>query len=246
MKIKTGRGTITLLVLVAIYSISMVTSLPGLAISPILGHLETIFKDASKLQLQMLESLPSFIIVPFILLAGRLSLRVNKKKILIFGLSIFFICSIAYPFANKMWLLLLISAILGIGAGMVIPFSTGLVADYFSGKYRHPAIGACFLDYQCFIGFGNLARRISRRGELASALPGILPFRHFLVLCFLPRQQTALRPVERTKTAHSFQNIRLFSVRLACTPDVVLLLYHLFSPQYSVQPVALYAQPENR
>lgn len=145
-----------------------------------------------------------------------------------------------------MWLLLLISAILGIGAGMVIPFSTGLVADYFSGKYRHPAIGACFLDYQCFIGFGNLARRISRRGELASALPGILPFRHFLVLCFLPRQQTALRPVERTKTAHSFQNIRLFSVRLACTPDVVLLLYHLFSPQYSVQPVALYAQPENR
>ena len=129
MKIKTGRGTITLLVLIAIYSISMVTSLPGLAISPILGHLETIFKDSSELQLQMLESLPSFIIVPFILLAGRLSLHVNKKKILIIGLSIFFICSIAYPFADKMWLLLLISAILGIGAGMVIPFSTGLVAN---------------------------------------------------------------------------------------------------------------------
>lgn len=141
MKIKTGRGTITLLVLIAIYSISMVTSLPGLAISPILGHLETIFKDASKLQLQMLESLPSFIIVPFILLAGRLSLRVNKKKLLIFGLSIFFLCSIIYPFANKMWLLLLISAILGIGAGMVIPFSTGLVADYFSGKYRTRQLG---------------------------------------------------------------------------------------------------------
>lgn len=141
MKIKTGRGTITLLVLIAIYSISMVTSLPGLAISPILGHLETIFKDASKLQLQMLESLPSFIIVPFILLAGRLSLHVNKKKLLILGLSIFFICSIIYPFANTMWLLLLISAILGIGAGMVIPFSTGLVADYFSGKYRTRQLG---------------------------------------------------------------------------------------------------------
>lgn len=141
MKIKTGRGTITLLVLVAIYSISMVTSLPGLAISPILGHLETIFKDASKLQLQMLESLPSFIIVPFILLSGRLSLHVNKKKLLILGLSIFFLCSIIYPFINKLWLLLLISAILGIGAGMVIPFSTGLVADYFSGKYRTRQLG---------------------------------------------------------------------------------------------------------
>lgn len=141
MKIQTGRGSITLLVLVAIYSISMVTSLPGLAISPILGHLETIFKDASELQLQMLESLPSFIIVPFILLAGRLSLRINKKKLLIWGLSIFFICSVVYPFANKMWLLLMISAVLGIGAGLVIPFSTGLVADYFSGKYRSRQLG---------------------------------------------------------------------------------------------------------
>lgn len=60
MKIKTGQGTISLFTLLAIYSISMVTSLPGLAISPILGSLETIFKGASDLQLQMLESLPSF------------------------------------------------------------------------------------------------------------------------------------------------------------------------------------------
>ena len=81
MKIQTGHGMITLTALLAIYSISMVTSLPGLAISPILGDLKNIFKDASDLELQMLESLPSFIIVPFILLAGRLSLKINKKRI---------------------------------------------------------------------------------------------------------------------------------------------------------------------
>ena len=77
MKIQTGHGMITLTALLAIYSISMVTSLPGLAISPILGDLKNIFKDASDLELQMLESLPSFIIVPFILLAGRLSLTLQ-------------------------------------------------------------------------------------------------------------------------------------------------------------------------
>lgn len=85
MKIQTGHGMITLTALLAIYSISMVTSLPGLAISPILGDLKNIFKDASNLELQMLESLPSFIIVPFILLAGRLSLRINKKESLSSG-----------------------------------------------------------------------------------------------------------------------------------------------------------------
>ncbi|WP_294140554.1 MFS transporter [uncultured Sanguibacteroides sp.] len=141
MKIKTGQGSISLFALLAIYSISMVTSLPGLAISPILGSLETIFKGASDLQLQMLESLPSFIIVPFILLAGKLSMHANQKKVLIIGLGIFFGCSIIYPFANTLSLLLIISALLGIGAGMVIPFSTGLIADYFTGKYRTKQLG---------------------------------------------------------------------------------------------------------
>lgn len=141
MKIKTGHGTISLMLLLAIYSISMVTSLPGLGISPILGRLENIFKEASELQLQLLESLPSFIIVPFILISGRLSLRINKKKLLITGLTIFSICSIIYPLAKSLPLLLWISAFLGIGSGLVIPFSTGLVADYFSGPSRTRQLG---------------------------------------------------------------------------------------------------------
>ena len=141
MKIQTGHGMITLTALLAIYSISMVTSLPGLAISPILGDLKNIFKDASDLELQMLESLPSFIIVPFILLAGRLSLKINKKRILIIGLSIFFGCSVIYPFSNSLWLLLVVSALLGVGAGMIIPFSTGLIADNFTKRYRTRQLG---------------------------------------------------------------------------------------------------------
>lgn len=141
MKIKTGQGTIPLRKLFAIYSVSMITSLPGLAISPILGKLESIFHTASELQLQMLESLPSLIIIPFVLLSGQLSLRINKRNLLITGTSLFFICSLIYPFANKMWLLLLNSALLGIGAGLVIPFSTGLVADYFTGRYRTQQLG---------------------------------------------------------------------------------------------------------
>ena len=42
MKIQTGRGTIPLITLLAIWSISALTSLPGLAVSPILGDLTKI------------------------------------------------------------------------------------------------------------------------------------------------------------------------------------------------------------
>ena len=41
MKIKTGKGSVTLVVLLAIWSVSAIASLPGLAVSPILCLLYT-------------------------------------------------------------------------------------------------------------------------------------------------------------------------------------------------------------
>lgn len=175
MKIQTGKGAIALKTLIAIYSISMVTSLPGLAISPILGDLEVIFKGASELQLQLLESLPSFIIVPFVLLAGRLSIHADKKRILVIGLSIFLISGITCLFAKGIGLLLFISGILGIGAGMIIPFSTGLIADYFSGPQRTRQLGVVSSITNLTLVLATL---------LAGFLAGINWHLPFLVYCF--------------------------------------------------------------
>ena len=82
MKIKTGKGTITLGVLLAIWSVSAIASLPGLAISPILGDLNKIFPKATDLEIQMLTSLPSLLIIPFVLLAGKLSVGKDKLCLL--------------------------------------------------------------------------------------------------------------------------------------------------------------------
>ena len=71
MKINTGKGTMPLMALVAVWSVSAIVSLPGLAISPILEKLDTIFPYASELEVEMLESLPSLTIIPFMLLSGR-------------------------------------------------------------------------------------------------------------------------------------------------------------------------------
>ena len=73
MKINTGQGTIPLITLIGIWSVSALTSLPGLAVSPILGELSTIFPHATELDIQMLTSLPSLLIIPFVLLAGKLA-----------------------------------------------------------------------------------------------------------------------------------------------------------------------------
>ena len=141
MKINTGQGTIPLITLIGIWSISALTSLPGLAFSPILGELSTIFPHATELDIQMLTSLPSLLIIPFVLLAGKLAEKRDFIRLLRVGLWLFAASGVLYLFSSKMWQLMAVSALLGIGAGLIIPLSTGLISRYFTGEYRVKQFG---------------------------------------------------------------------------------------------------------
>ena len=136
MKINTGQGTIPLITLIGIWSVSALTSLPGLAVSPILGELSTIFPHATELDIQMLTSLPSLLIIPFVLLAGKLAEKRDFIRLLRVGLWLFAASGVLYLFSSRMWQLMAVSALLSIGAGLIIPLSTGLISRYFTGEYR--------------------------------------------------------------------------------------------------------------
>ena len=141
MKISTGKGEISLLALLAIWSVSAVTSLPGLAISPILEDLSRIFPSASELEIQMLTSLPSLLIIPFVLLSGWLSQRGESLALLAGGLAVFFASGVVCIFGKDIRLLIVASSIMGIGAGVAVPYSTGLVVRYFTGDSRVRQLG---------------------------------------------------------------------------------------------------------
>ena len=136
MKINTGQGTIPLITLIGIWSVSALTSLPGLAVSPILGELSTIFPHATELDIQMLTSLPSLLILPSVLLAGKPAEKLDFIRLLRVGLWLFAASGVLYLFSSRMWQLMAVSALLGIGAGLIIPLSTGLISRYFTGEYR--------------------------------------------------------------------------------------------------------------
>lgn len=141
MKINTGKGNISLIVVVAIMSISAIVSLPGLAISPILSNLDKIFPRASMLEVELLESLPSLMIIPAMLLAGRWSVGGGKIKLLVIGSAIFFLSGIGCILSRTLTELIITSSLVGIGAGIIIPLSTGIIVDYFSGKQRVKMLG---------------------------------------------------------------------------------------------------------
>lgn len=141
MRINTGKGTISLLTLAAIWSISLVVNLPGLAVTPMLGNLDKIFPDTSELEIQLLTVLPNLFIIPFVLLSGKLSLSKSKISIVVVALVIYLASGILYFFARSMVALIVISCLLGVGCGLLIPLAAGLLADTFVGKYRMQQLG---------------------------------------------------------------------------------------------------------
>ena len=89
MVFKTGKGDISLFAMLGVWSVAALTSLPGLAVSPILGDLSKIFPGVSELEIQMLTSLPSLLIIPSMLLAGKIVDYVGYTKVLFVGLGVF-------------------------------------------------------------------------------------------------------------------------------------------------------------
>lgn len=141
MRIPTGKGSITLPALLAIWSVSLVVNLPGLAVSPMLGNLDKVFPTASDLEIQLLTVLPNLLIIPFVLFSGKLSESRDKVRIVVIGLAIYLVAGILYFFARSMVALIVVSCLLGCGCGLVIPLAAGLIADTFVGKYRMQQLG---------------------------------------------------------------------------------------------------------
>lgn len=189
--IQTGKQPISIATYCAIMSISLVVNLPGLAITPMLGSLSEIFPHTTQLQKQLLTILPNLLIIPFVLLSGKLSLSRHKIAVVVAGLVIFTLCGVAYMLTDSMGGLIVISCLLGCGAGLLIPFSPGLISDTFSGPYRMRAMGVKS-------GVSNLALVVATFvvGWLSHGSDWHLPLLVYLIsvipLCLavrLPRQE---------------------------------------------------------
>lgn len=137
----TGKAPISITTVAAILSLSLVVNLPGLAVTPMLETIKQVFPGTTQLEVQLLTMLPNVLIIPFVLLSGKFSETPRKMQVVMLGLVIFTASAVAYFFAKSMAALIIISCVLGAGAGILVPFSTGLIADTFSGTYKMKEMG---------------------------------------------------------------------------------------------------------
>ncbi|MCH5318758.1 MAG: MFS transporter [Paramuribaculum sp.] len=141
MYVESGSGKVPLLSLIAILAISLTVNLPGLAISPIMAKLNEVFPHATKLEVQLLNVLPNFVTIPFILCSGKICTPANQLKVLTCGLIVYAATGVGYFFADSMVMLIVLSCLLGVGCGLVIPLAASLISQNFSGEALGTALG---------------------------------------------------------------------------------------------------------
>ncbi len=137
----TGVNRIPYISLLALWSISLVVNLPGLPIYALFRELHNIFPTASETHLLLVKLLPNLIIIPFVLISGRLSVNKDKALLVLIGLIVFLMSGIAYYFVDTVIGIIVLSCFIYMGAGIVVPLSAGMVAQYFEGKYRMKELG---------------------------------------------------------------------------------------------------------
>lgn len=141
MQIKTGKGPVTLMVVLAIWSLSLAVDLPGLAVTPIEGELHRMYRDVTDFKIQLLTVLPNLVIIPFVLLSGKLSETSHKIAVIVTGIILYALSGVLSIFSGSLTVLIWLSCMLGAGCGLILPFATGLIADVFSGAYRTHQMG---------------------------------------------------------------------------------------------------------
>ena len=142
MGVKTGKGwNLPWIILIDIYIIWVVTSIAGLAISPIEGDLKTIFPGSTDLEIQLITTMPSLACIPFVFLGGMLGTKFNNLWIINISCLMFFVAGCLFFVADKMWELIALSVIAGIGAGALSPLSVTVLSNIFTGKYKTKQLG---------------------------------------------------------------------------------------------------------
>ncbi|MDD3269603.1 MAG: MFS transporter [Syntrophomonadaceae bacterium] len=126
---------------ISLLSVSLLTLMAGAAVAPGLSEINRVFAGYSPTVVKLVISLPPLLIIPFSLLSGLLSSVISKKNLLIAGLLIYLVGGAGAAFVDSMLPLLLFRAVLGMGTGIILPLSTGLIADFYDGDQRSKMLG---------------------------------------------------------------------------------------------------------
>lgn len=128
-------------IVLAILSVSMLTIMAASAVSPALSSIKEAFPGTSDTSVKMVMTLPSVVMIPFSLLSGWLSARINKKCLVMAGIVLYLIFGIGGAFVSSFNHLLLCRACFGMSIGILMPLSNTLIFDLIAQTRQNQVMG---------------------------------------------------------------------------------------------------------
>lgn len=145
----------------SILSLSLLTVMAGAAVAPALEVIRRHFSDASQLEVQLVVCMPALFIVITNMFFGRLASRFGARTLTMAGLALYTIGGAAAGLFNSIWAVLVMRALVGVGVGIIMPLSTGLLTYYFAPEKR-----------EGLMGLSSAANQLG--GVVATLLAGVL------------------------------------------------------------------------
>lgn len=126
---------------VSILSLSLLTVMAGAAMAPALGVIREYFSDEKTLFVQLIISMPAVFIFLTSFVFPSLAGKLKARTLLMVGLVFYTVGGCVAGAFSSIWLVLLMRAFVGIGVGIIMPLSTGLLAFYFEPQEQEGLMG---------------------------------------------------------------------------------------------------------
>lgn len=147
--------------MVSILSLSLLTVMAGAAVAPALNIIQEHFNSASPGLVQMIISIPAIFIAATNLLFRRLSRLFTARTLVIIGLVLYIAGGCLAGIFDNIYVVLIFRAIVGIGVGIIMPLSTGLITFFFT-RDKHSIL----------MGYSSALNMLG--GVIATLIAGVL------------------------------------------------------------------------
>lgn len=223
--------------MISILSLSLLTVMAGAAVAPALGVIKEAFQNASQLSIQLIISMPALFIFLTNMIFPRLSAKFGSKTLVLAGLTLYTVGGVAAGLFSNITLLLCMRALVGIGVGIIMPLSTGLLAYYYPPEAQSKLSGYSSAMNQ--IGgvvatlLAGVLSSITWRASFLVYLLGLIS----IVLClfFLPNERlnkaTGDKAEEKTSVVTSIKTYYKYIVAMF----LLMSCFFLYPANYAME-----------
>lgn len=125
----------------AILSLSMLTVMAGAAVAPALSVIHDHFISEDQALVQMIISMPALFIFLTNMIFPKLCSIFRAKELTMAGLIIYVAGGCMAGLFENIWMVLVFRALVGVGVGIIMPMSTGLLSFYYTRDKQDKLMG---------------------------------------------------------------------------------------------------------